>query len=85
MGVQFKCLKLINKLKKKNMDKKFFNKKKYKIKGIMYGNKINLKKVENMYKCFSFNPKVLEINNGPICKLSFNKTLNSVIGKKEIL
>lgn len=81
VGVPLKCLRMINKLKKKNMDRKFFNKKKFKIKGILYGNKINIKKQENVYNCYLFVPQILEINNGPICKLSVNKTLDSILGK----
>lgn len=62
------------------MDRKLLNKKKFKVKGILYGNKHKIKPVNNVAKYFDFKPKVLEISNGPISKLAYDKNLKSTIG-----
>ena len=73
-------MRLISKLKRRKTDKKFFNKKKFKIKGILYGNKQEVKKVKNLVRNYYYSPTVTEINNGPINRLTFNKSLKAVIG-----
>lgn len=83
-GVPIKCLSLINKLKKKKMDRKLLNKKKFKVKGILYGNKTKVKPLKNVAKYLDFSPQVLELNNGPISKLAYDKNLKATISKRRL-
>lgn len=84
LPVSINCLRIINRLKKKRYGKRFFKKRKYKIKAILYGNKGELQepnKVENLL----FKAKVHDFKRGPIQNMTVDASLGAIISRAALI
>jgi hypothetical protein len=75
-------LRIINRLKKNRYGKRFFKKRKYKIKAILYGNKGEMDEV-NEIKVLKYKSKVRDLKRGSIQSMQIESSLGAVISKEE--
>jgi hypothetical protein len=81
LPVSINCLRIINRLKKNKYGKRFFKKRKYKIKAILYGNKGEI--IEpNKLKVLNFKSKIIDLKRGPIQSLRIDSSLAGIIGRR---
>ena len=80
MPLSINCLKVITRLKRKQYGKRFFKKRQFKIKAIIYGNKQNIPNKREDVRLIDWNPRIIETKAGPIRKMVYERHLKSVIG-----
>lgn len=80
LPVSINCLRIINRLKKNRYGRKFFKKRKYKIKAILYGNKGTIEEA-NPVETLDFKPRIMDLKRGPINSLRIDSGLGAVIGR----